>query len=100
MKADQITGSDVTSGVKSNGKWIANESSKVAGEAAGQAESLINQASHIAADTYSRVADASVDLYENFSGSTTKFVKKYPLETAAGALAIGFLVGAFAFRRK
>lgn len=95
MKQEEITGSDMSQAAKTNGKWIAKESRA----AAQQAEGLLDQATEMATQAYDTVRESSVDLFDNVSSSTTKFVKKYPLETAAGALCVGLLVGAFAFRR-
>jgi hypothetical protein len=88
------TTSKVGQATKSNGKWVAKESRDAAKSASG----LTAQAGQMAQQAYEKVTDVASDLYDSVGGSSTKFVKAYPVQTAIGCLAVGFLIGAIAFR--
>ena len=93
---EELKTEKVGQSIKNNGKWVAKESKEVAQKA----EGLIDQASDFATKTYEQVVDASGHYLEGFSASSTKFVRQYPMQTAVGALAVGFILGSIAFRRK
>lgn len=92
---EDINAKEIGQTLKTNGKWVSKESK----QAAKQAEGLLDQASEMAMDTYHKVVDRGSDLVSDFNTTSTKFVRQYPLQTAVGALAVGFILGSIAFRR-
>ena len=77
--------------VKSNGQWAATN-------AANAASDLQSQVIDKAAEVYNSVAKTANELVASSNKKTVSFVRQYPLQVTAGALAIGFLLGA-AIRR-
>ena len=81
--------------VKSNGKWATKTDS-----AAGTAAQLPEQAAQIARGYYENIKGSASEALETVNRRASSVVRQYPMQSAAAALAIGFLFGALMGRRK
>ncbi len=111
----------VSSQAKSNGKWAAKEGTAIAKDATAavregvkdaanlvkegskETSSVVGELSAKAENLTTRVRDFAGHAPEavaDLSKQATGYVRQYPIETAVGALVVGFLAGVALCRRK
>lgn len=73
-----------------NGRWASE---------GGLAE-LQEQVMDTARGAYDAIVDVSADTLTRVNKKASTVIKQYPVQAAAGALAVGFLIGAMIARRK
>lgn len=90
MKEEFTNATADTSSARTNGKWVSPGKSSV----------LQDQLIDAAKTFYKNFLEGASETMTKANKQTVSWVKEYPLQAAAGAAAVGFLLGAAIFRRR
>ena len=99
MNEELSTTRNAPSTGKSNGKWTSKDISKEAGKLQDEVSGIQDQVMTTARKAYDSIVENASGLFSKVSSNTSGLVRQYPVQTAVGALAVGFLLGAAISRR-